>query len=222
GNAPQDPVRDPRRAARTARDLVGRVVGHLDSKDPCTAAHDRRELLGRVVVEPEREAEAVAERRRQEPGARRRADERERRQVERQRPRGRALPDRDVEPEVLEGRVEDLLDRAVEAVDLVDEEDVAGLERRQDRGDVALPLERGPGDLADADPELATHDLRERRLAEPRRPGEQQMVERIAARPGSVERDRELLLDALLADEVVERRRPQRALELLAALLANP
>ena len=36
-----------------------------------------------------------------------------------------ALADDDVEPEVLERRVEDLLDRAVEPVDLVDEEDVA-------------------------------------------------------------------------------------------------
>ena len=83
-----------------------------------------------VVAEPERHAEAVAERRRQQARARRRADERERRQVERQRARGRALADDDVEPEVLERRVEDLLDRAVQAVDLVDEEDVALLERR--------------------------------------------------------------------------------------------
>ena len=114
-----------------------------------------RELVGRVVVEPEGEPEAVAQRRRQQPGARRRADERERRQVERQRPRGRPLADDDVEPEVLERRVEDLLDRAVEPVDLVDEEDVARLERGQDRGDVALALERRPGDLADRDAELA-------------------------------------------------------------------
>ena len=62
---------------------------------------------------------------RQQPGARGRADQRERRQVERQRPRSGALADDDVEPEVLERRVEDLLDRAREPVDLVDEEDVA-------------------------------------------------------------------------------------------------
>src|SRR5262249_58767563 len=123
-------------------------------------------------------------------GARRRADERERRQVERQRARGRALADDDVEPEVLERRVEDLLDRPVEAVDLVDEEDVARLERRQDRGDVALPLERGPGDLSDADRELATHGLRERRLAEAPRPGAPQMVERGAPRPARAPRAR--------------------------------
>ena len=41
------------------------------------------------------------------------------------------------------------------------------------------------------------------------------MVERLAARARRVERDRELLLDALLADEVVEAARPERALELV-------
>ena len=148
---------------------------------PRRAANDRRELLPLVVPEPERHPEAVAQRRRQETRARRRADERERRQVERQRPRSRALADDDVEPEVLERRVEDLLDRAVEAMDLVDEEDVPLLEAGEDRGHVALALERGPGDRANADAELLANDRRERRLPETRRAGEQDVVERLAA-----------------------------------------
>src|SRR5262249_50775252 len=52
---------------------------------------------------------------------------------------------------------------------------------------------------------------------EPGRPREQQVVERLAARLRRVERDRELFLDALLADEVGERCRAQRPLELLLA-----
>ena len=40
------------------------------------------------------------------------------------------------------------------------------------------------------------------------------MVERLAPGAGRLERDLELLLDAVLADEVSERARPQRALEL--------
>ena len=110
-DAAQDAVRDPRRAARAPGDLVGGVGLDLDAEDPRAAPDDRAELLGRVVVEPEREPEAVAQRRRQQAGARGRADERERRQVERQRARRRPLADDDVEPEVLERRVEDLLDR---------------------------------------------------------------------------------------------------------------
>ena len=99
-------------------------------------------------------------------------------------------------------------------MDLVDEEHVARLDRREDRGDVLL-LERRPGDGAEADSELLADDLREGRLAEARRPGEQHVVERLAASLGGVERDPELLLDPLLADEVVEPARAQRALDLL-------
>ena len=150
------------------------------------AAHDLRELDRVVEVEPEREPEAVAQRRRQQARARRRADQRERRQVERERARGRPLADDDVEPEVLERRIEDLLDGAVQAVDLVDEQHVARLERREDRGDVALALERGAGDLADADAELVAHDLRERGLAEARaarRAGRGRAPRRAPSRP---------------------------------------
>ena len=210
-DAAQDAVRDARCPARAARDLAGRVVLDLDAEDARGAPHDRRELIRVVVAEPEGHPEAVAQRRRQETGARRRADQREGRQVERERSRGRALADDDVEPEVLERRVEDLLDRPVDAVDLVDEEHVARLERGQDRRHVALALERGAGDRADADVELLADDLRERRLAEPGRADEKDVVERLVARLRRRQRDRELLLDALLPDEVVEPARAERA-----------
>src|SRR5207245_3194913 len=110
------------------------------------------------------------------------ADERERRQVERERAGGRALADDDVEPEVLERRVQDLLDRAVQPVDLVDEENVVLVEGRQDRRYVALALERRPGDRAQADTELLANDVGEARLAESGRADQKQVVERLAAR----------------------------------------
>ena len=129
-------------------------------------------------------------------------------------------PDDDVEPEVLERRVEDLLDGRVQPVDLVDEEHVARLERGQDRGDVALPLERRAGDRADADAELLADDVREARLAEPRRADEQHVVERLAPRDRRGEHDLELLLEPLLADELGQVARPQRAVELVLVVLA--
>ena len=124
-------------------------------------ARSRASSRGLVVAEPERHSEAVAQRRGQQPGARRRADQRERRQVERQRARSRPLADDDVEAKVLERRVEDLLDGAVQPVDLVDEQDVARLERGEDRGEVALALERRARDGADPDAELLADDVRE-------------------------------------------------------------
>src|SRR5205823_4900298 len=121
----------------------------------------------------------------------------------------------DVEPEVLERRVEDFLDGPVEPVDLVDEQHVALLEAGEDRGHVALALERRARDRADADAELLADDEGETRLAEPGRADEQDVVECLAARLRRLERDRELFLDPLLADEVVERAGAERALQLL-------
>ena len=183
-------------------------------EDSRRATHDRRELTGVVVAEAERHPEPVAERCREEPGARRRPDERERGQVERQRARGGALAEDDVEPEVLERRIEDLLGGPVQPVDLVHEQDVARLEGGQDRCDVLL-LERRAGDGAQADAELLADDLRERRLPEPRRPGEEDVVERVVPAAGGLERDPQLLLDPLLADEVVEALGAKRALRLV-------
>ena len=213
-HASQDPVRDPRRPTSAGRDLVGGLVDDLDAEDPRGAPHDQRELGRLVVAEPEGHPEAVAEWRRQESGAGRGADEREGRKVERERPGRRALAHDDVEPEVLERRVEDLLDGAVEPVDLVDEEDVAGLEAREDGGDVALPLERRAGHGTDPDAELLTEDEREARLPEPGRADEEHVVERLAPGPRRLERDAELLLDPLLADELVEPARTEAAVEL--------
>ena len=179
------------------------------------------ELLGLVVAEPERHAEAVAQRRRQQTGARRRADERERRQVERERARRGALAEHDVEAEVLERRVEDLLGGAVEPVDLVDEEDVARLDRGEDRGDVLL-LERGAGDGAHADAELLRMICASVVLPSPGGPTSRTWSRASPRALGRVERDSELLLDPFLADEVVEPARPQRALELLVLWVQRP
>src|SRR5439155_19257674 len=97
----------------------------------------------------------------------------------------------------------------------VDEENVALAQRGQDRGHVSLAFQRRARGRAQGDAELLTDDVREARLAEAGRPDQQQVVERLAARARGLERDRELLLDPLLADELVEPTRPKRALELV-------
>ena len=84
-----------------------------------------------VVVETEDGAEAVAQGRRDHRVARRGADQRELRHRQADAAGAGALADHDVEREVLHRRVEHLLDGAREAVDLVDEQHVAGLEVRQ-------------------------------------------------------------------------------------------
>jgi hypothetical protein len=78
----QQPVGDARRAAGAAGDLGGAVRLGLDGEDLRRAADDVGQVLGRVVLQPLHDAEAIAQRRGQQPGARGRADQRERRQVE--------------------------------------------------------------------------------------------------------------------------------------------
>ena len=96
-------------------------------------------------------------------------------------------------------------------MDLVDEEHAARLERGEERGDVALALERRAGGLHERHVELGGDDLRERGLAQARRPGEQQVVERVAAARAASMAIESCSLSALLADEVLQPARPQRA-----------
>ena len=135
---------------------------------PAARADDRLEVGDLVVVEPRDETEAIAQRPGDRAGACGGADEREAREVESDRPRRRSLAEHDVELEVLHRRVEHLLDRAWQAMDLVDEQHVALVELGEDRGEVAGALERGSrGDLH-LHAELDGDDAGERGLAQTR------------------------------------------------------
>ena len=120
---------------------------------------------------------------------------------------------------VLHRRIEDLLDRGREPVDLVDEQDVAILEIGEQGGEVARFGDHRPGGGAKADAQLARDDLRQRRLAEARRPEEEDMVERVAAALGGLDEHAQILARRLLADELVERLGAQRGVEILGAAL---
>ena len=109
-DASQQPVDDARRTARAARDLERTVRIDVDLEQLRRAHDDARQLLGGVELEPRDDAEPVAQRIRQHAGARGRADQSERRQVELHASRRRSLADHDVDLEVLERRIEDLLD----------------------------------------------------------------------------------------------------------------
>ncbi len=89
-------------------------------------------------------------------------------QVDAHAARRRPLADDQVELEILHRRIKDLLDRRLQAVDLVDEQHVARLQVGEDRGEVAGALDHRPGGGAEADAEFARDDLRQRGLAEAR------------------------------------------------------
>ena len=117
------------RAAAPPGDLGERLAVDVEVEQR-RRAHEHLLELGLVVeLEVCREPEAVAQRVRQQTRPRRRADESERRQVERDGCRARSLADHDVDAEVLHREVQHLLGGARHAVDLVDEQDLAGHER---------------------------------------------------------------------------------------------
>ena len=202
-------------APAAPRDRERASIVETDLENARRAPDDRRELSAGVRLQPSLDAEAVAQGRRQEACARRRPDERERRKLERHDASAGAGSNCDRQPVVLHRRVEGLLERSGEAVNLVHEEHAPRLERRQEGSDVALALERGSGGLHEGNLELGGEDLGERGLAEPRRAGKQHVIECLAARTRGLERHRELLPQGLLPHEVIHQPWAQRAIELV-------
>ena len=95
---------------------------------------------------------------------------------------------------------------------LVDEEDAAVVEIGEDRGEVTGAFERRPAGDAQGDAKLGGDDTGQRRLPGSRRSGEQQMVDGLAASARRTEQDVEVLLEPLLAHELVEAPRAERGL----------
>ena len=144
------------------------LASRRDVEDGRRAADDGVEVAGAVVVQPGDEAEPVPQRTGDEPGAGGGAHQREPGQVQADGAGARALAEDDVELEVLHRRVQDLLHRPAQAVDLVDEEDVALGQVGQDGGQVAGPDQGRAGRDAKAGAHLVGHDPGQRGLAQSR------------------------------------------------------
>ena len=95
-------------------------------------------------------------------------------------------------------------------MDLVDEKHIVRLQVGELGREIAGLLDHRPRGRAEAHAHLAGDDLRHRRLAEPRWAVQQDMIQRLTAPLGRRDEDLEILADLLLADEIVERLRPQR------------
>ena len=170
------------------------------------------QLVHVVVVEPADEPEAVAQRAGHQPGAGGGPHQGEAGQVEPDAPGGRTLADEDVELEVLHGRIEDLLDRAVQPVDLVDEQDVALLEVGEQGGQVAGPHQDRSGGDPQPGAHLGGHDAGQRRLAQAGWPGEQEVVGGLLPLEGRLDHDLEVLGQLALAHELGQRPRAEAGL----------
>mgnify|MGYP006910669197 CR=1 FL=1 len=95
-------------------------------------------------------------------------------------------------------------------MDLVDEQDVALFQIGEQRRQIAGLGDDGAGRGAEIDAEFARHDLRQRRLAQARRTGEQHMVQRLAAPARGLDEHSQVLPRLRLADELLQPLRPER------------
>ena len=216
-HALDQPVGDAGRAARTGGDLQRAVMVAVDLHDSGRARYDHRQLLGRVELQPETDAEAVAQRRGQHACARRGRDQRKLGQVEPYRARRRALADHDVQRVVLHRRIEHLLDRVRQAVDLVYEQHVALVEVGQYAGQIAGALYGRAGGDADVVSHLRGDDAGQRGLAQTGRAVEQYVIQRLMAGQRRLHVYRQAVLDLLLPEILGQRVRPERALRLVLA-----
>ncbi|GAA3155408.1 hypothetical protein GCM10017687_86770 [Streptomyces echinatus] len=203
-DAAQQTVGDAGRAPGAAGDLGGAVRVDLDVQQVRRAVDDALQLVRFVELHVRGEAEAVAQRGRQQARARGGADQGERRQLQRDRGGAGALADDDVDAEVLHRHVEHLLGGPGHPVDLVEEEHLALLEGGEDRGEVAGVLDGGARGDADGGAHLGRDDHRQGGLAEPGRAGEQHVVGGGAPRACGAQDQVELFADLLLADELTQ------------------
>ena len=142
---------------------------------------DFGQIVDVVIFEVLVHVEAVAERSGEHAAAGGRADDGEflERQVDR--PGRHPLAEDDVDAEVLHHRVDELLDRLGQAVDLVDEEDRALRRVRQIGHHVHLLVERGSTRHVQLDAQLVVQDAGEGRLAQAGRAIEEDVRQRLAA-----------------------------------------
>src|ERR1700761_7675193 len=95
-------------------------------------------------------------------------------------------------------------------MNFIDKEHVALFEVGEQRGEVAGLGDYRTGSGAETDTKLPRNDLRQRRLAEARRPDEQHVIERFAAAASSFDEYAEIFAGLLLPDEFGQPQRPQR------------
>ena len=118
--------------------------------------------------------------------------------------RAGALADDQIDAKILHRGVENFFEGGLQAMDFVEEKEIARVERGEDGGEIALFLEQRAGADFDGRAHFVGENLREGGFAEARRAVEQDMVERFAAVARGFDGDLEIFLYAGLADEVAE------------------
>ena len=201
----QQAIGDARRAPAALRHFHSPIVFERDGEDLRRAMQNFRQIFRRVELQPVHDAEARPQRRGHQPRARGRSDQRETIQLKWMDSRARALPDDQVDAVILHRRIQNFLDRGQQPVNFVEEKYFALFDRGENRRQVAFAFEHRTGAGLDVHAELAGDDLRQRCLAQSRRPVQQHVIERFATAARRLDGDRNVFLHARLADVIGKR-----------------
>jgi len=214
-DAPDEPVGDAWRPSRAPADFRGGAGfdGHV--QQPCRPVDDGFQFFRGIEVQPVHQPEAFTERGGERAGPGRGSHQGERRQIQFHGAGGRALADDEVDLEILHGGVQGFFHGRGQAVDFVDEQDVVGLQVREDRGEVAGVVQDEPGGRADAAAHFPGDDVRDGGLAQAGRAVEDGVVQGFVAALRGLDADPQRFFHALLAGVVLQGLRAQGAFGVL-------
>src|SRR4029077_7267241 len=202
--AAQKAIGDAWCATATSGDFFGATLIQLNVQDFGRAIQNDDEVLGLVEIEAVNDAEAGAQRRGNEAGARGGANQREMAEGKRVNARAGTLANDEVDAKILHGGIENFFDGGLQAMNFIEEEKLFGFEGSGNRGEVAFAFEKRTGTGLNGHIQFVGDDLRKGGLAQARGPIEQHMIESLSAIASRFERDGDVFLDALLADVFVE------------------
>ena len=203
-HASEQPVGDTRRAARAPGDLRRPIVVNVHLHDGSGTAHDDAQFIVGIELQPLHDAETIPQGRSQKTGAGGGADESEGGQIQPDGSRRRTFPDHDVELEILEGRIQDFFDDRGQAMDLVHEQHVPGLQIGEQGRQITGTFQHRSGGLPEPHVQFVGDHMGQRSLAQSRRPENEHVVQRVAAAPGGFNEDLHLLAHRLLPHVLVQ------------------
>ena len=198
----QQPIGHPGRASGAPGDLHGAAGIQRHTHNIGGSRDNLAELFERVELKPMDDAEAVAQRRGQRAGPGGCAHQRERRQVQFDRPCGRPLANHNVELVVLHRRVQHLFDHRAESMNFINKQHVVGFEIRQQRSQIARLFQHRSGCLAQPDTHFGGDDMGQRGLSEAGGAKDQHMIQRFTTLPRGLDENSQAFAHRRLSDIV--------------------
>src|ERR1700733_5778858 len=169
-HTPQQSIRHARRPPAAARNFRRSRLVHSYSRNHRRTMRDEQQVFWRIKFQPVHNSKPRTQRRHDQSGARRRANQRELIQLIGMHARPGPLPDNQIHAKILHRGIQNFLQRRLQAMNLIQKEKILRLERCKDRRQVAFLLQQRPRTHFDRRTHLVRQNLRQGRLSQARRP----------------------------------------------------